>query len=131
VQRVGTLHWVLVQAVCLDAVLGRKQNADEGRWETAKFAADLYCAHNSPEERAYAFASLAELYLLRLAGDAADKDHEKLKARALEYIDDLVGMYPFRSEFPVTSTLRQSQRYVDWWGSPRFKEELTGRAPAP
>ena len=28
VQRVATLHWVLVQAVCLDAVLGR--NADEG-----------------------------------------------------------------------------------------------------
>ena len=29
---------------------------------------------------------------------------------------ELVGMYPFRTEFPVTSTLRQFRRYVDWWG---------------
>jgi beta-lactamase superfamily II metal-dependent hydrolase len=127
VQRVATLHWVLVQAVCLNAVLGR--NAQEGRWETAKFSADLYCAHNSPEERAYAFASLAELYLLRLAEASYDENQKDIKAKALSYADQLVGMYPFRSEFPVTSTLKQFQRYVDWWGTERFAKELEGRAP--
>jgi len=127
VQRVATLHWVLVQAVCLNAVLGRKP--DEGRWETAKFSADLYCAHNSPEERAYAFASLAELYLLRLAGASCAEKQKEIKASALSYAEQLVGMYPFRSEFPVTSTLRQFQRYVEWWGTERFTKELAGRAP--
>jgi hypothetical protein len=127
VQRVATLHWVLVQAVCLNAVLGRK--AEEGRWETAKFSADLYCAHNSPEERAYAFASLAELYLLKLAEASDDEKQKEIRASALRYAEQLVAMYPFRSEFPVTSTLKQFQRYVDWWGTERFAKELEGRAP--
>jgi hypothetical protein len=122
VQRVATLHWVLVQAVCLDAVLGK----------TAKFSADLHCVHNDLEERAYAFGSLAELYLLRLAGQSLSKeDQQKLIESALAHADRLVSAYPFRSEFPVTSTLRQFRRYVDWWGSEGFEEALAARGPTP
>jgi beta-lactamase superfamily II metal-dependent hydrolase len=129
VQRIATLHWVLVQAVCLDAVLGK--NAEEGPWKTAKFCADLYCRHNSLEERAWAFGSLAELYLLRLAEALSNEQREKIKETALTHADQLVSAYPFRSEFPVTSTLRQFRRYVDWWGDRSFEEALATRIPTP
>ncbi len=130
VQRVATLHWVLVQAVSLAAVLG-KEDAEE-RWKTAKLSADLYCGHASVEERAWAYASLAELYLIKLAEPAlTPEERQHVTACALEHASQLVGAYPFRTEFPVTSTLRQFRRYVDWWGDSRFEQALRERAETP
>lgn len=130
VQRVATLHWVLVQAVSLAAVLG-KEDAEE-RWKTAKLSADLYCTHTSVEERAWAYASLAELYLIKLAEPGLTAEQrQQVAASALEHANHLVGTYPFRAEFPVTSTLRQFRRYVEWWGDPRFEHALRERAETP
>ena len=130
VQRVATLHWVLVQSVSLAAVLAK--DSDEGQWTTAKLCADLYCAHTSLEERAWAHASLAELYLLRLAeGDVTPALQRELRDAALEHARRLIGAYPFRDYSPVTSTLRQFRRYVDWWGDARFERALAKRSAAP
>ena len=105
-QRVATLHWVLVQAVCLAAVLGR-DDAEE-RWKAAKLCADLYSGHTLLEERAWASASLAELCLLRLSERTlSDTDRQRFTDLALDHVNRLVDAYPSRCEFPVTSTLRQ------------------------
>ncbi|MEO8751895.1 MAG: CHAT domain-containing protein [Casimicrobiaceae bacterium] len=129
VQRVATLHWVLVQAVCLAAVLGKE--ADDDRWNAAKLCAELYCVHDSLEERAWAFASLAELYLLKLARqDLTVEEQQQVVGTAVAHADRLVSAYPFRTEFPVTSTLRQFRRYVDWWGNAAFEHVLTVRGPS-
>ncbi|HEY2815738.1 MAG TPA: CHAT domain-containing protein [Casimicrobiaceae bacterium] len=130
VQRVTTLHWVLVQAVSLAAVLGR-DDAEE-RWAAAKLCADLYSGHVLLEERAWAFASLAELWLLRLTQpNSSDSDRQRFAALALDQVNRLVDAYPSRCEFPVTSTLRQFRRYVEWWGNAAFEEGLAERGPTP
>ena len=49
-QRIATLHWVLVQAESLSAVLGRPR--DPGRWEAAKLSAEMHCEHPDDEARA-------------------------------------------------------------------------------
>ncbi len=124
-QRIATLHWVLVQAESLSAVLGRPR--DPGRWEAAKLSADMHCEHLDGEERAWAHGSLAELWLIRLA-DADVNDDEERRAefgeRAFRHALELARLYPSRSEFPVTSTWRQFARYVHWWGRPRFEQDL-------
>jgi len=126
VQRKATLHWVLVQSVSLSAVLGKEE--DEERWKAAKLCADHYCGHSDLEERAWAYASLAELYLLRLAHKGLTDEHrEKHHNKALHYGRELANAYPFQPEFPITSTLRQLRRYVDWWGRPDFEQALLAR----
>lgn len=129
VQRVATLHWVLVQVESLSAVLGRA--VEQGHWEAAHLCAERYLGHTSPEERAWAHGSLAELYLVRLSDASLEEDEQqrkKISDLALEHARKLVGIYPSRDEFPVTSTWRQFARYVDWWGTERFEKELTARS---
>jgi len=130
VQRVATLHWLLVQAVCLSSVLGR-DDADE-RWSAAKLCADLYGSHALLEERAWASASLAELWLLRMGrADLDDDDRQGFAAHAMDHVNRLVEAYPSRCEFPVTSTLRQFRRYAEWWGNARFEDGLAERRSSP
>ena len=74
-QRVATLHWLAVQVESLSAVLGKP--SDDGRWEAAKLCADMYVDHHDIEERAWAHASLAELWLLRLAAADVAGDEER------------------------------------------------------
>jgi CHAT domain len=118
-QRFATLHWVLVQVVCLAAALGK--DYDEERWIAAKLCADLHRRHKDPEQCAWAHASLAELWLLRLCRpDVSTEDRERFKNSALEHADEVIRIYPSRSEFPVLSTLRQFRRYANWWGSEAY-----------
>jgi len=127
-QRIATLHWVLVQAESLSAVLGRARDA--GRWEAAKLSAEMHCEHPDDLQRAWAQGSLAELWLIRLADADIDDDEE----RRAEFADlafghalDLARFCPSRAEAPLTSTWRQLARYVDWWGTPRFEQDLAAR----
>src|SRR5205814_9211678 len=112
-QRIATLHWVLVQAESLSAVLGKPR--DPGRWETAKLSAEMHCEHPDDLERAWAHGSLAELWLLRLA-DALVNDDEERRAefadRALRHALELSRLYSSRAELPVPCTRRQLARYV-------------------
>jgi len=117
VQRVATLHWVLVQAVSLSAVLGKQ--SEEERWKAAKLCAELYVDHAEREERAWAHASLAELYLLQLAESKSDA-WPHVASSAEKEAGYLVTLYPSRMDFPVKSTVRQLRRYVDWWGKQRI-----------
>ena len=126
VQRVASLHWVLVQVESLSVVLGK--GGDEGRWKAAKLCADLYKDHVVTEDRAWAYGSLAELWLLRLGEpDLTMTERKEFSERALQQAREVARLYPRGDEFPVKSTRRQFERYVDWWGTPRFEDELVGR----
>ncbi|HKI00724.1 MAG TPA: CHAT domain-containing protein [Thermoanaerobaculia bacterium] len=125
-QRLATLHWVLVQVASLSMVLGK--NCDEGSWEAAKLSADRYRDHSDPEQRAWAHASLAELWLIRLGETSLDEAaREKLHQHAVHHAEELGRFYPGDDEFPVKSTRRQFERYVHWWGHPDFEKALETR----
>jgi beta-lactamase superfamily II metal-dependent hydrolase len=130
VQRVATLHWVLVQVISLGAVLGKR--FDDEQWGAAKLAADLYLAHQDPEQRAWAHGSLAEIWMLRLCrSQRVDVDElEHFTGEALAHVDALAAEYSAREAFPVISSLRQFRRYVDWWVHPEFVAALALRQRA-
>ncbi len=132
-QRKATLHWVMVQLVCLSAVLEHQSErgdaeAAPGEWEAARLCAEYYRDHADQEERAWAHGSLAELNILRLANAAlADRDSSTHVADAIRHAEELNRLYPGVDAFPVKSTRRQFERYLDWWGSDRFETELAHR----
>jgi beta-lactamase superfamily II metal-dependent hydrolase len=125
-QRSATLHWVLVQVEALTAILGKER--DSGRWEAAKFCAALYLDHPDPRERAWARGSLAELCLVRLADPDLENDRKKSYAdEAVKHAEEIARLFPSRDDFCVTSTLRQFERYCDWWGSESFEQGMHAR----
>ena len=123
-QRMATLHWVLSQVESMALVLGR--DPDEGRWAVARQSAQTYLDHHQDnEQRAWAHGSLAELYLIRLGEpDLKPEQRKAFSDAALEHARQLMRFYPRRDEFPVRSTRRQFERYVNWWGTERFVEGL-------
>jgi beta-lactamase superfamily II metal-dependent hydrolase len=125
-QRVATLHWVLIQVESLALVLGK--DAEEGQWPAARLSAQLYLDHPVTEQRAFAHGSLAELCLIRLGDPSLTEEQRKeFSDRAVQHIRELARLYPRRDEFPVKSTRRQFERYVDWWGKPQFEDGLRER----
>ena len=126
-QRLASLHWVMVQMLSLAAVLGRPLSI--GAWETAKYSAESYLDHPATEERAWAHGSLAELWLLRLAEGGASDAAQQAKEQAAE----LVKLFPAGDAFPVDSTRKQFERYAHWWGDPGFAQWLAewGGEPRP
>jgi beta-lactamase superfamily II metal-dependent hydrolase len=125
-QRLATLHWVTVQHVSLSVVL--EGTSEPGEWEAAKLCADRYCDHDVMEERAWAHGSLAELWLLRLAGpNASSAERAEWAANAVRDAQTLSRFYPGIDEFPVKSTRLQFERYVSWWGDQEFAEGLGRR----
>jgi hypothetical protein len=122
-QRIASLHWVLVQMLSMHAVLGKP--GPEGAWETAQLSAQAYLDHPSADERAWAQGSLAELWLLKLADERSTPETRadaarQAKARAAQ----LANLYPTGDAFPIESTRKQFERYVDWWGQPAFEGAL-------
>lgn len=125
-QRIATLHWVLVQLVALSAVLGKP--FDQGRWSAAKLSAELYSEHNDPTQRAWAYGSLAELCLVRLADPTlSSADRGAIAKEAIDHAAQIVELLTSGDVAAVKSTRRQFQRYVDWWSDARFVDELRTR----
>ncbi len=126
VQRIASLHWVLVQYLSLCTILGR--DVIEGAWDAALLSANVYLDHASTEERAWAHGSLTELWMLRLAqpGMTAERLAEA-RGNAVRHASELASLYPSVDAFPITSTCRQFKRYADWWGTSRFEDALAAR----
>ena len=120
-QRVATLHWVLVQELSVRAVL--REQIEQPLWGAAFLAATSYLDHPSREERAWAHASLAELWLLRLATSGlADDEHSGPSVKVLEHVQHVAQLYPNEDSFPIRSTRKQLRRYLDWWGEDGFAD---------
>ncbi len=120
VQRVASLHWVLVQQLCLSAVLGKC--VPDGTRETALMSARAYLEHPSPEEQAWAHGSLAELALLALEhlsmGQGYEGEFARIRAEAMQHVRELIRLARrLNNSFLIESTLKQFRRYVDWWGT--------------
>jgi hypothetical protein len=128
VQRVATLHWVLVQQIVLQAVLRYEISADI--WATASHAATLYLDDTDAEERAWAHSSLAELALLRLAMPHTGGDN-KVGGEVRHHLGRLIESLPSEKRFPISSTAKEFQRYVEWWGREPFAQFATDRVQAP
>ncbi len=130
VHRKATLHWVVVQKLSVETVLGKKLSDEY--WKMAKLNASLYLNHADAEERGWAHGSLAELWLLRLASTKPELDddaREKIAKKALDHAEQIVSIFPDRARFPVVSTWRQFQRFGSWWGSPEFDQILRQFSP--
>jgi hypothetical protein len=121
-RRKANLHWLLGQVLSLDVVLG--QSLDQSLWTTAHLAAQIDTEASDHVERAWAHVSLAELALLRLSDRSMADDERASVAKDvlsnIERVVDLLG----RSSEHVTTTSRQYERYVKWWGAPDLQWAL-------
>lgn len=115
-RRKSNLHWLLGQVISLDVVLG--QPLDKALLITARLAAEIDLEGASAVDRAWAHVSLTEFALLELADVGLSEAEREAQARtALDHarrILDLVG----RASEHVSTTARQFDRYVSWWGNP-------------
>lgn len=108
-------HWTGVQQLSLEAVLDGRL-ANPRHWHAAVVAAEVDREKPDPREVIWALGSLAELYLLApLAGQSLPVDSAK---GALAEMKVLVQAQLGGDTFPLESTKRQFQRYIEWWTSP-------------
>jgi hypothetical protein len=121
IQRKATLHWVQIQAMALDYILGKP--SEEWAWWTARQSALIELEHSEGEPY-WAHGSLAELWLLRLfRGDLTDEERKEAADRAAEHANAVLDLVD-RDDFAVFSTRRQLNRYVELWGDPTYAENL-------
>ena len=121
---VGAPHWVLTQALSTQAALGLE--LDYGSWRRAVASAQLDL-DGDPQSHAWAHASLLELYLLRqLLNEAPSESVPPEKAFELALGSALIAAKGgLINTFIVESTKRQIERYVTWWRSPLWQEQLS------
>lgn len=122
------LHWVLCQSLSLSVVFGEKLRVEE--WRMAEQSALLDAMVDKSETKAWAHATLAELYLLLLAYPRSQRPREVatdqvVRHRTLKHIEELVSEKGVAS-FEVYSTKRQFERYRDWWCVADFVRDLPG-----
>jgi CHAT domain/Metallo-beta-lactamase superfamily len=131
IHRKATLHWLLGQALSIECVLGQPFRLDA--WMTALFCASSELENSANESRIWGHGTIAELYLLRLADPAFAPDSDAYRETArkvLEHIEKLVMLNGLGS-FPVDSTRRQFERYINWYSEDEFAEMLQGfRVPS-
>ena len=103
---------------------GRLDEEKEAWWTTAKLAAEVDRDTLAGEDRAWGHVSLIELWLLRLAAPGLnEEDRREANSEARKNADQLVAIMGLAAEQTV-NTCRQIKRYVDWWGSDTFQEEM-------
>lgn len=113
-------HWAITQYLSLSAVLNLQQNSswrpDRSLlewWAVARHVATLQLDPRQAmvgEDRAWSLGTMAELELLGAVYGSATPDVDRL----IEWCQELVEMVGGDS-FPARSTLRQFQRYRDFW----------------
>ena len=125
-RRKSNLHWLLGQVLSLDVVLGRP--LDLQQWTAARFAAEIDTGSPDDMERAWAFISIAEQALLRLAEDGMPAaDRARFAEETVANAARMVGLLGRSSEH-VETTRRQFNRYISVWGdtSLRWAHEQLG-----
>jgi hypothetical protein len=123
-RRKANLHWLLIQVLSLDAVLGGRLDEDLRSWNAAQFAAELDTQSKEDDVSAWGHVSLAELALLRL-GDPriSDSDLARYARETVEHAKTVLDRVGRNSEHAKT-TPRQFRRYIEWWGNPELEWAL-------
>jgi len=122
VRRKANLHWLLGQVLSLDVALDRP--LDKALLTAAHLAAEIDLESAGEEERAWAYVSLTEFALLRLADpELSAAERERHAADAFGNANRFVELVGRGSEH-VATTSRQFARYVDWWGNPELQWAL-------
>jgi hypothetical protein len=128
-------HWVITQFLSLRAVLAGKEEIrslarEYGDWWMAARQIALWELESaSGESRAWAHGTLAEIEMLGVIYREGKLNKREMKSRVIEHcraICDLGGKNPF----PVRSTLRQFQRYLDFWNRDEWQELATAAVAA-
>jgi beta-lactamase superfamily II metal-dependent hydrolase len=133
VRPVASMHWVLGQLLCIAAVLGKPVR--DGTWETARLSAETYIDEADMDGRGWAYASLAELWLLRLADPklldpkATDEKHsakakKEAEKQARHYATELIKLARSSKDPQIQATHAQFMRYVEWWSAESFENEV-------
>jgi CHAT domain len=121
-RRKANLHWLLGQVLSLDVILGRP--FDEAVWTTARLAAQIDTESPTADDRAWAYVSLSELALLRLADEKMPASQRvEVAVKALDDAKRVVEMLGRSSEQAAT-TIRQFERYSHLWGNPELAEAV-------
>jgi len=113
-------HWVMTQYLSMRAVLagkeGQKSLAREygDWWITARQIALWELPSASEENRAWAHGTLAELEMLGAIYAEGRLDRKEVKRRIIEHCRAICDL-AVKDPFPVRSTRRQFQRYLDFW----------------
>lgn len=106
-------HWTATQHLALCLVVHKR--ACPTFWTVARFAAERALESGDRGTMIWAHGSLAELELLKPRILPEDGDSEDRTAeRVLDHIRPLAAMCG-QDTFPIFSTRRQFQRYLDWW----------------
>lgn len=124
-----SVHWVMTQYLSLRAVLGESFLPDH--WSAAIVSADvdLRSYEGNAETAVWAHGSLFELYLMLLAYDPAlvkrqlELDQKEVQEKARWHISELLSIAG-HDAFPIYSTDRQLERYINWWGNDIFESLL-------
>ena len=113
-------HWAITQYLSLRAVLAERDDGGSlareygGWWIAARQIALWELRSASGENEAWAHGTLAELEMLGAIYAGAESEKEEMRRQVVEHCQalcDLMG----KDSFPVFSTCRQFQRYLDWW----------------
>jgi hypothetical protein len=108
-----TNHWVLTQYLSLSAVL--EQPCDPGLWVLARRLAAADLRNLDAVTRAWAHGTLAELDMLGIVYEAEGRrDMDAITRSVREHCRDIRDSLG-ADAFPVFSTRRQFERYVEWW----------------
>jgi beta-lactamase superfamily II metal-dependent hydrolase len=122
VRKKSNLHWLLGQVLSLDVALGRP--LDKPLLTAARLAAEIDLDSAGEDERAWAYVSLTEFALLRLADpDLPSGEREQHAREALANAGRFMELVGRGSEH-VATTSRQFDRYIDWWGNPELQWAL-------
>jgi hypothetical protein len=124
-----SVHWVMTQYLSLRAVLGETFLPDH--WSAAKVSADVDIrSHEGDVETVvWAHGSMFELYLMLLAYAPAvvkrqlELGQKEVREKARWHISELLSIAGHDS-FPIYSTARQLERYINWWGHEIFESLL-------
>jgi hypothetical protein len=113
-------HWVITQYLSLRAVLAGKDERgslvrEYGDWWIAARQIALWELRSaSGESEAWAHGTLAELEMLGAIYREGDVYREEVKRRVIEHCRAICDL-AVKEPFPVRSTLRQFQRYLEFW----------------
>jgi len=117
-------HWVATQALALGAAL--HEPPDLSTFELTRNMAMRNLQHPSVEEQAWAHGTLAELEMISAyhkseIGVKARASIKRAKETVVGHCHEIVKLMGPKS-FHVESTLRQFQRYVDYWDDDRWND---------